>query len=93
MPEIPFVQYMRPDGRAVPRSIEMNVDVCLLADLLMDAGYRFEAEVLSDGTVSLTIYDSAKEEDVDIELVRNPEEVKASVEKMIRRYAQKAGVV
>lgn len=93
MPEIPFVQYMRPDGRAVPRSIEMKGDVCLLAGLLMDAGYRFEAEVLSDGTVSLTIHDSAKEEDVDIELVRNPEGVKASVEKMIRRYAQKAGVV
>lgn len=55
MTAIPFIQYIRPNGRAIDVTIERPATIGVLANKLIAAGYRFECEVLMDNTVSLTI--------------------------------------
>jgi hypothetical protein len=51
---IPFVQYLRPDG--YPRDVEIDLPagVEALAQQFLEAGGRYECELLRDETVSLT---------------------------------------
>jgi len=71
--EIPFTQYVLPDGRRKPVSIERPDDVGAAAQRLIDQGYRFECEVLGDmKTVSLTVVSPDEDEgDIAIELCPN----------------------
>ena len=61
--KIPFTQYVLPNGRQREISIERPDDVALPAAELIERGYRFECEMLSDmRTVSLTVV--SPEEDI-----------------------------
>ena len=89
--EVPFTQYLRPFGQKEEIKIQMELDVCTKAQKILDAGYVFEAEVLSIGNmVSFTIggYDPKIEEDSDcaMELVQNGPGVPAVVKRLIMDF-------
>ncbi len=82
---IPFTQYMRPNGRAVPVSIEVAEDVAGMAASLIESGLALECESLTTGHVSLTITDP-EEGDLDIRVVNNGPGVREAVEDLIRGF-------
>lgn len=85
--DIEFTQYVLPDGRRKPVLIDRPDDVAQKARRIMDAGHRFECEILTTGEVSLTIHNIEDEEDVDIEVVPNGPEVPVAIDRMIERFA------
>lgn len=87
MPDIHFTQYLRPDGRREPVTIDRPEEIAKLASLITDRGYRFECEHLPTGHASLTI--AGPDDDEDIEVVPNGPEVPAAVDRMIKRFAAK----
>ncbi|MDW9726340.1 hypothetical protein GOB91_29265 [Sinorhizobium meliloti] len=90
MAEIPFTQYLMPDGRKAPVRINRPDEISDKAEKIIEAGYRFECEVLTTGQISLTI--AGKDGDEDIEVVPNGPEVPVAVDRMITRFAdRKAG--
>lgn len=80
---IEFTQYLRPNGRRKPITINRSIEVEERAERLIMAGLRFEAEVLTTGEVSLTVFDQDSEEDVAIELTPNGDHVGAAVDKLV----------
>lgn len=82
---VPFTQYLRPNGRAVPVKIEVADDAALKARKIIDFGLEFECEVLSTGEVSLTITDP-EDGDLDIEVVPNGPGMREAVERLIDRF-------
>jgi len=83
---IPLTQYLMPNGRPSPETIDRPADIEEKARAVIDAGYFFEMELLSDwSTVSLTVADRSAEEDLEIELVRNGPEVPAAVDRLVER--------
>lgn len=83
---IPFTQYLMPDGRIRQIAIDRPKDICDKALDIIKAGYRFEAEMLRTGEISLTIFCIADEEDVDIEVIPNGPEVPLAVDRLITRF-------
>ena len=85
---IPFIQYLRPNGRPVTISIERSPEIEAKAQRIITAGYRFECEQLGVlpplPDVSLTV--SNGEQDVAFELCRNGPNVPAAVDKLIREF-------
>ncbi len=90
MSDIPFIQYLRPDGRQVPVSIDRPDEIANLARRIIDRGFRFECEHLSTGHASLTI--ASHDDDEDIEIVRNGPDVPVAIDRMVKRFAAKIGV-
>lgn len=87
MPEIPFTQYLLPDGRPVPVSIDRPQEVADLAQQIMARGYRFECEMLSDyRTVSLTITNDGG--DADGVVCFNGAPVPEKIDAMVVRFAK-----
>lgn len=81
---IPFTQYLMPHGRRQEVDIDRPEDVEAKARAVMDAGYFFELELLSDWqTVSLTVADRTNGEDLEIELVRNGPAVPDAVDRLV----------
>jgi hypothetical protein len=83
--DIPFTQYMRPNGRAVPVSIAVDPEVAAIAQTIRARGLAFECEVLTTGQVSLTITDP-EEGDLDIRVVENGPGVREAVEDLVRNF-------
>jgi len=91
MADIPFTQYLMPNGRKEPVTIDRPDDVAAKAQAIIDRGFRFECEMLSDySTVSLTIADD--DDDHEIEVVRNGPDVPLAIDRMIERFAAKLSV-
>lgn len=86
MPDIEFIQYLRPNGRRRPVSVDRPEDVADKAALIVAAGYRLECEELNTGHVSLTIFDPDDEVDVGIEVVPNGPDVPDAVDKLIMSF-------
>jgi hypothetical protein len=53
--DVPFTQFLRPDGRPREVCIERAPDIAAKAKALIARGYRFEIEELMDRTVSMTV--------------------------------------
>lgn len=87
---IPFTQYLLPNGRSKDVYIERDEAVCRKADEIIQAGHRFEIEVLTTGHVSATIHNIEDEEDVDIIVVKNGPGVGTAIDEMVNRFADKA---
>jgi hypothetical protein len=85
MPEIPFTQFLRPDGRRAQVAIDRPPEIAALAEKIIAAGYRFECEHLTTGHASITI--SNDDEDRAIEVVMNGPQVPAAVDRLITRFA------
>lgn len=83
---IPFTQYVMPNGRKRPVSIEVARDVAEKADQLIESGLAFECEVLATGHVSLTITDPVEGDDLAIEVLQNGPGIREAVEKMVREF-------
>jgi hypothetical protein len=81
---IPFTQYLRPNGRKIEVSIERPKDIYDKAMGIVEAGYCFEIEVLNTGHVHMTITND--EGDQDSEVVKNGPEVPIAVDRMITRF-------
>lgn len=70
--EISFTQYILSNGRQKQISIERPDIIAVEAQALINKGYRFECEVLTDmETVSLTVVGPDDDGDVAIELCKN----------------------
>lgn len=90
MADIPFTQYMRPNGRPVPVTIDRPDEISSLAERIIESGYRFECEHLMTGHASFTI--AGPDDDLDIEVVRNGPDVPVAIDRMVMRFAAKIGV-
>jgi hypothetical protein len=89
MAEIPFTQFLRPDGRQTDVSIDRPDEISTLALRIIDRGYRFECEHLTTGHASFTI---AKDgDDHDIEVVTNGPDVPPAIDRLVTRFAKKIG--
>lgn len=88
---IPFTQFKRPDGRKVPVTIERPPEVEALAKSIMQAGCRFEIEVLMTGQISMEIVRDVPDPDIYDSIAReicsNGPAVDTAVDKMIRDAA------
>ncbi len=90
--DVPFTQYLRPHGRPVDVWIERDPHVAALAKRLVEAGYRFDIEELSDRTVSMTVEKRDMREDdapIAIELCPNGPDVPGMVDKLITTAASR----
>ena len=87
---IPFIQYMRPNGRAKQITIERSDSIELLAQHVMSKGARFEIEQLMNGAVSMTC--AYKDEDIEIELCSNGPEVPVAVDRLVTNAAKHLGL-
>lgn len=90
--DIVFTQYLRPNGRTRTIWIERSPEVVAMAKTLTEAGYRFEAEELTTGHVSLTVErptDPDDEGPIAHELGMNGPGVPAMVDTLIRDAFEK----
>lgn len=93
MKPVPFRQYLRPDGRQKDIEISRPDDIHGLAEKVLESGrYRFEAEVLMTGQVSVTCFDTKDEVDIAIEICANGPDVPDRVDTLIRDSARIVGV-
>lgn len=79
--EIPFTQFLQPDGRKASVSIERPQAVMDKAERIIAAGYRFECEMLTTGEVSFTISDD--DGDHAIQVCNNDAAVLEAVDRLI----------
>lgn len=82
---IQFTQFLRPNGRTTPITIDRPPAIEARADTLYARGYRFEAEVLTTGHVSLTVVDRAEGVDLEIEVVPNGPKIPEAVDLLVNR--------
>lgn len=91
MADIPFTQFLMPDGRKNPVTIDRPEPISTLAHAIIERGYRFECEMLSDyRTTSFTISDD--DADHEIEVCSNGPDVPIRIDAMIERFAKKIGL-
>lgn len=84
---IPFTQYIPPYGRTMDTKTVCNLytdEVLNKAQAFIDAGFRFEVEILTTGMVSMTISDD--DGDYVNVLSRNGEEIPKAVMQLINRH-------
>jgi hypothetical protein len=88
MTDIPFTQYLRPDGRPVPVTINRPDEIATQAQRFIDMGGRFECEHLTTGHASLTAV--WHDEDIAIEVVMNGIPVPEAVDRLVRKAMERA---
>lgn len=85
---IPFTQYVLPHGRKREETIERPAEIEALAQKFIDAGGRYECEVLTTGEVSFTAVfcdEDGDEQDVEIEICANGPAVRDAVDAIVRK--------
>ncbi len=53
--EVPFTQFLMPDGRRTQTAIERPDEICEQAQKLLKDGWRLEIEMLATGMISMTV--------------------------------------
>lgn len=81
---IELTQYIRPHGRKQTVYAPTSQAVEAMANRIVEAGFKFECEVLTTGEVSLTI--SSGHEDVAIEICQNGPEVQDTLSKLVQEF-------
>ena len=94
---IPFIQFLRPDGRRKDETIDRPEHIERAALSLFERGVRFEAEVLMDGSVSLEAV-GPEDEDGDptslaLEVVPNGPGVAEAVDRLVLKASYQIGKV
>lgn len=84
MTNIPFIQYLRPNGRKAMVQIDRPDHIAKAADFIRSHQFRFECEELISGQVSLTISDDHG--DYTNKLIPNGPEVPKAVDEMILSF-------
>lgn len=84
---IPFTQYLLPNGEKRDERIERPADIEALARQFIEAGGRYECEMLTTGEVSLTAVYAVDDEpeDVEIEICPNGPDVPLRIDDLVRR--------
>lgn len=82
-------QFKMPDGRAVQTGTDLPDELQPHYDEMRRRGWRFEAEMLSTGDVSITIADD--ETDQDIRIVANGPGVQDAMVEMLRALLPQRG--
>ncbi len=82
MREIPFTQFLRPDGRPRYGGFDRPDEIADLAEQIIDAGYNFTCEMLTTGQVSVAVGDH--EGDLATRVTPNGPDVLAAIDSMIR---------
>lgn len=83
--QVNIIQYLLPDGRQRPMTVELP-DVHKDAyQRMINSRCRFEAEILITNEVSVTIFDTDSEEDIDINISNNGPAVLTGMSKMLER--------
>ncbi len=86
---VPFTQYIAPNGKRKPNSIELRGEPAEKAKALVDAGWDFGVEILSTGMVSMTaeapLLDGEDDTYEDIELSPNTMEIYTHAEALVDR--------
>lgn len=79
---VPFTQFLLPDG--LPRKTEIPVptDVARMAYALIAVGWRFEVEILGDGSIHMDCCNDDRQ--LASEIAPNGPEVPGAVERLIR---------
>ena len=83
MPDIPFTQFLFPDGAPRAMLVDRSVDIATKADAVIKRGGRFEIEVLSNGVVSMTVEHRDHEIPVAIQLSPNGPPVLEAVDVLV----------
>lgn len=87
---IKFTQFLRPDGRKVPVTIDRPEPIEKRAQEIIDAGYRFEIEELTTGQVHMTItgFDPSFGEEADLahRICVNGPPVPTNIDEMISTF-------
>ena len=79
--EVEVVQFLRPDGRRHLCTTTLNYDLHAEYAAMQIQGWRFEAEVLTTGEVSLTI--TSEDQDEVITIVPNGPTVPEALARML----------
>lgn len=84
---IPFTQYILPRGNKRAELIDRPEDIERLAAQFIEAGGRYECEILSTGHVSLTAVHEieGEEQDIAIEVCGNGPDVLDRVDRLVRK--------
>jgi len=89
---IPFTQYVLPNGRKEPTSIETSKEVDKIAHDLIDAGCRFDIEILRTGQVSMTCEREPENEEDDgilsMEICENGPKIINAVTKLVNNASK-----
>lgn len=85
--KIPFVQFLRPNGRQVPTSTMVGDAEYAAYQKLASMGFRLTVEELQNGIVSQCIEDPELG-DFDMALSHNDESVKTELSKMLLRFSE-----
>lgn len=88
---VPFFQFLRPDGRATLTHIMRPEAVADKARAIIEAGFRFESEILTTGEASFTISD--QDGDYAVEICPNGPEVLDAVDKLVMDFDIKAALI
>lgn len=93
MSDIPFTQYLRPDGRKSAVLIDRPDDISAMAQTFIEAGGRYECEHLSTGEAVFTaVMDiDGEPEDVEIEVCPNGPDVLLAVDTLVRKSITHVG--
>lgn len=81
--EIPFTQFLRPDGRRRPMRIVRPLDIVQQARAIVAKGCEFHIEELATLKISMTCFDTAIEEDIAIEVCANGPPVCGAVDRLV----------
>ncbi len=81
---VKFTQYILPDGTKKPVEIDLGPEIETLANDIIQAGFVFEIEILSNGMVSATISDD--EADHAHSITPNGPQVPEGIISMIRKF-------
>ena len=83
MKDVPFTQYLRPNGRKAAVKIDRPDDIADKAFEIIAKGFRLECEQLMNGAVSFTVSDD--DGDIGIEVCMNGIHVPEAVDALIVR--------
>jgi hypothetical protein len=84
MSDIPFTQFLMPDGRPSRVTIDRPDEISAKAHALIERGFRFECEMLPTREISFTITND--DGDHAIEVCNNGPEVLIVIDRMIMNF-------
>ena len=83
MPYMEFTQYILPHGRKTLQYFECDDEILKKYEFIKKKGMRFEVEILTNGEVSLTIFNVETEVDEFIELCSNGPVVREAISRLV----------
>lgn len=83
MKQITFTQYIPPNGKQVPTTIERPDDISEMAEALQKKGFQFSIEILSTGMIAMYC-GKPNDDDENIRLCNNGPNVPDAVDELVR---------